>query len=65
MLAHFLGDVILYTLLPIIALQDGETAQIIAILGVAILVLLGLVWAWRTLVVESRKDANSAIRPVA
>jgi len=55
MLAHFLGDVILYTMLPIIALQEGETAKSIALVGVAIFVLLILVWAWRTLVAENRR----------
>ena len=55
MLAHFLADVILYTLFPIIALQEGETAQYIAGAGVLIVILLGLVWAWRTLVTEKRR----------
>jgi membrane protease YdiL (CAAX protease family) len=50
MLAHFLGDVIIYTLLPIIAIQEGETARYIAGAGVLIFCILGLVWAWRILV---------------
>ena len=56
MLAHFLTDVILYTLLPIIALQEGEIARYIAIAGVIIVVLLALVWAWRILVTEKSKQ---------
>ena len=55
MLAHFLGDVILYTLLPIIALQDGETARMLALAGVAVVVLLTLVWACWFLIIENRK----------
>jgi hypothetical protein len=56
MLAHFLTDVILYTLLPIIALQEGETARYIAVAGVILVVLLALVWAWRVLTAEKSKQ---------
>jgi membrane protease YdiL (CAAX protease family) len=54
MLAHFLGDVILYALLPIIALQEGETARYIALGGVVVFCVLVLVWAWRILVKDRR-----------
>jgi len=57
MLAHFLTDVILYTLLPIIALQEGETARYVAVAGVIIVVLLALVWAWRVLTAEDSKQS--------
>lgn len=57
MLAHFLTDVILYTLLPIIALQEGETTRYIAVASVIIIVLLALVWAWRVLVTEKSKQS--------
>lgn len=60
MLAHFFGDVVLYTLLPIIALQQGQTTQRIAIVGVVGVVLLALVWAWRTLVTESGRQRQQA-----
>jgi len=60
MLAHFFGDVVLYTFLPVIALQEGQTAQRIAIVGVVGVVLLALVWAWRTLVAESRGQRKQA-----
>jgi membrane protease YdiL (CAAX protease family) len=56
MLAHFLGDVIIYTLLPIIAIQEGETARYIALAGIVVFCLLALVWAWRTLVKERRSQ---------
>jgi ABC-2 type transport system ATP-binding protein len=55
MLAHFFADVVLYTLIPIIALQEGETARTIAFAGVVIVILLALILASRTLVVENRK----------
>ena len=55
MLAHFFGDVIRYTLLPVVALQNSETGQTLALAGIAILVLLALVWAWHTLVNEKRR----------
>jgi ABC-2 type transport system ATP-binding protein len=60
MLAHFFGDVVLYTFLPIIALQEGKTAQQIAIVGVVGVVLLALFWAWRTLVAENRGQRRQA-----
>jgi len=56
MLTHFFGDVILYTFIPIIALQEGETTRIVAIAGVVIFILLTLLWAWRTLVAESHRQ---------
>ncbi|MFN2236479.1 MAG: ATP-binding cassette domain-containing protein, partial [Anaerolineales bacterium] len=45
MLAHFLGDVVLYTLIPIIALQQSQLARNIALVGVVVVVLLALFWA--------------------
>ena len=55
MLAHFFGDVCLYMLIPIIALQEGETAMYITLAGIVVFVLLALVWAWRILVTEKRR----------
>jgi ABC-2 type transport system ATP-binding protein len=55
MLAHFFGDVVLYTFIPVIALQEGETARYFALAGVVVLVLLALIWAWQTLIVENRR----------
>lgn len=55
MLAHFFGDIIRYVLLPIVALQTSETGRVLALVGLVILVLLTLVWAWRTLAREARK----------
>ncbi|MGD8405678.1 MAG: ATP-binding cassette domain-containing protein [Anaerolineales bacterium] len=56
MLAHFFGDVVLYTLLPIIMLQQGESAQSIAYISIVVFVLLTLVLAVRTLIMESRRN---------
>jgi hypothetical protein len=53
MLAHFFADVILYTLIPLTAMPEGETARISAIVGVVIVILLTLVWAWRSLITEN------------
>jgi ABC-2 type transport system ATP-binding protein len=60
MLAHFFGDVVLYALLPIIALQQGETAQTIALTSVIVFLLLTLVLAVRTLIMESRRKRIQA-----
>ena len=54
-LAHCLADVIVYTLIPLIALQDGELARSIATAGVAAVILSGLIWAVRSLVTERRE----------
>jgi ABC-2 type transport system ATP-binding protein len=56
MLAHFLADVILYTLLPIIALQEGETTRLLTLSGMVIIVVLSFVWACHHLIVENRKN---------
>jgi len=60
MLAHFFGDVVIYTLLPIIALQQNETAQSVAFTSVVVFGLLTLAWAVRTLILESRRDRTQA-----
>jgi hypothetical protein len=55
MLAHFFADVILYTLIPLAAMPEGETARMLAITGVVVIILVTLVWALRTLIAEGRK----------
>jgi hypothetical protein len=59
MLGHFFADVILYTLIPFIEMQDGEITRNRAMAGVIIFVLLALVWAWKTLVAENRRLATA------
>jgi hypothetical protein len=55
MLAHFLGDVVLYTLIPIIALQQSQLARNIALVSVMVVVLLALVLAvWYLIREKSR-----------
>lgn len=56
MLAHFLGDVVIYTLLPIIALQESESARYATLAVVVVMVVMALVWAWRTLIVDGRRN---------
>jgi hypothetical protein len=58
MLAHFFGDIIRYTLLPIVALQNSAANRNLALAGSAIFVLLSLAWAWRTLVKERRRNRH-------
>jgi ABC-2 type transport system ATP-binding protein len=60
MLAHFLGDVLLYAMLPIIALQQGETARFISLTSVVVIVMITLVLAVRTLIMESRRKRTQA-----
>jgi hypothetical protein len=55
MLAHFLTDVILYTLIPLAAMPEGEPGKILAIAGVVVAILLTIVWACRTVIAESRR----------
>lgn len=53
-LAHFLADVIVYTLIPLITMQDAGTAQTVAGAGVAAFMLIAVVWAGRCLVMQGR-----------
>ena len=53
MLGHFFADVIMYTLIPFIQMQDSETARYLAIAGVVVAILMALIWAYRALLVES------------
>ena len=50
MLAHFLTDVIIYTLIPLPALPDGEAERMLATAGVVAVVLLTLLWTGRSLI---------------
>ena len=54
MLAHFFADVILYTLVPLITMQDVEAARIAATASVLTAVLLGVVWSFVSLGAERR-----------
>jgi hypothetical protein len=59
MLAHFFADVIVYTLIPIIEMQDVGIARTVAMAGVIMVVLVAVVWAWKTLVTENRRQATA------
>ena len=54
MLSHFPLNIIIYTLISPAALPESEAARVIAIAGVIAVVLLTLVWAWRTLTTKNR-----------
>ena len=58
-LAHLLADIVRHSLMPFISMQQGETAKTSVMAGVMIVVLLSLVWAWKTLVVENRRQATA------
>lgn len=62
MLGHILADILRHSVIPFINLQDGETARFGAIMGIVILVLLTLVWAWRTLIARDRTQVASSER---
>jgi hypothetical protein len=62
MLGHILADILRHSLIPFINLQDGESARYGAIMGIVILVLLTLVWAWRTLIATDRTQVTSSER---
>jgi CAAX prenyl protease-like protein len=52
MLAHILADIIRHSLIPFISLQKGETTSYLAITVLSLAILLTLVWAVRSLVIE-------------
>jgi hypothetical protein len=54
-LAHFFADVIMYTLIPFIQMQDSATARYLAIAGVIVTILMALIWAYRALIVASHR----------
>ncbi len=58
MVAHFSTDVVLYTLLPIILLQAEKTAIALAITGVSVVIVLSVILAVRTIMLE-RSHAGS------
>jgi len=53
-LAHILADIIRHSLIPFVAIQQGETARYWAIVGVVIAILAALVWAFRSLMKGNR-----------
>jgi ABC-2 type transport system ATP-binding protein len=65
MLAHFFGDIVLYTLLPIVGLQESASARNIALAVIVLIMLLAIVWAGRILVTERRRqiEARRAQQP--
>jgi hypothetical protein len=63
MVAHFSTDVVLYTLLPIILLQAEKTAIALAITGVAVVIVLSVILAVRTIMLErSRARSHATVR---
>lgn len=58
MLSHILADILRHSLIPFILLQEGQTAKTLAATGVVILILLVLVWAWRTLILANGKESK-------
>lgn len=60
MLAHILADILRHSLIPFILVQEAETARTLATSVVVILILLALVWAWRTLIVKERIQSTSS-----
>jgi hypothetical protein len=53
-LAHILADVLRHSLIPFITMQSGEMARYFLITGVSVAILVTLVWACRSLVIENR-----------
>jgi hypothetical protein len=52
-LAHILADVLRHSLIPFITLQSGETTRYLLITGLSVAILVTLIWARRSLIVES------------
>ncbi len=59
MLAHFFADIMVQTVNPFIAMWQGEAARTAVASGVAVILLLTLIWAGRTLISTSRKGIKS------
>lgn len=59
MLAHILADILRHSLIPLIVMQQGEIARTLVMAGVIIVVFLALLWAWKTLVAENRRQATT------
>ena len=60
MLGHIMADILRHSLIPFINLQNGESARYGAITGIVVLILLALVWAWRTLIAKDRRQTTSS-----
>jgi len=54
MLAHFLADAIKLTLIPLVTIQEGETARVLTITVLVVVILVTLFWASQSLVKEGR-----------
>ena len=61
MLAHILADIIRHSLIPFITMQDGKTASYLAITGLSIAILVTLLWAVRSLMIENRSRYLDAV----
>ena len=53
-LAHILADILRHSLIPFITMQSGETARYLLITGLSVAILVTLIWACRSLIVESQ-----------
>jgi len=56
MLAHIMADIIRHALIPFITMQEGETARYLTTAGVVAAILVGFIWAFRSLVLEIRRQ---------
>jgi len=58
MLAHFFTDIIVYTVNPFTAMWQEEAARTAVVAGVAVVILLTLIWAGRSLKAANRKGTQ-------
>ena len=61
-LAHILADILRHSLIPFISAQEGETVSYLAIAVLALVILVTLVWAVRSLMRESRGHYPELVR---
>jgi hypothetical protein len=64
-LAHFFADIIPQVAYPFISQWQGEAARNAAFTGVAVVILLTLIWAARSIVVANRKGAQVGVLKAA
>jgi hypothetical protein len=60
-LAHILADIARHSLIPFISIQQGDSAKYVAIAGVIVVILAALIWAYRSLTLESHEHRPQTV----
>ena len=60
-LAHILADIVRHSLIPLISMQQGELARYLATAGVVVAILAALIWAYRSLTLDSHEHRPQTV----